>query len=138
MAKRGRKPKDANGGSEPTGVEAIRGNGYDKVMTQEFADRIEETQAEIDHIMQQARDKAQPLREDITAIKKEAHEKGLPRLELNTVLQKRRLLKKAEALRDKLSSEQQDNFDQLEQALGMLADTPLGTAAMDAAEAARA
>jgi vacuolar-type H+-ATPase subunit E/Vma4 len=133
-SKRDGKPKGVDGG-EATGVEAIRGNGYDKVMTQEFVDQIEENQATIDEIMQAARDKCAPIREDINAIKKDAHEKGLPRRELNAVLSKRRALAKADAIREKLSAEQQDNFDQIEQALGMLLDTPLGAAAMEAAGA---
>lgn len=133
-SKRDGKPKGVDGG-EATGVEAIRGNGFDPVMTQEFVDRIEENQAAIDEIMAAARDKCSPIREEITAIKKEAHDKGLPRLEFNAEISKRRLLRKAEAIREKLSDEQKDNFDQIEQALGMLLDTPLGAAAMEAAGA---
>lgn len=122
-------PKAVDGG-EATGVEALRGNGYDPEMTREFVDSIEETQASIDEIMQKAKDKCAPLREDIAGIKKDAADKGLPRLELNAVLRKRRLLRKAEEVRALLSDEQADNLDQLEQALGMLKDTPLGRAAM--------
>lgn len=137
MARRVRSKKRENGSVAPesTGVEAIRGNGYDKVMTQEFVDHIEECQATIDEIMQAARDKCAPIREDINGIKKDAHEKGLPRRELNAVLSKRRALAKADAIREKLSDEQKDSFDQIEQALGMLSDLPLGIAAIEASGA---
>ena len=141
MARRVRSKRDGNGkpkavdGGEATGVEALRGNGYDPEMTREFVDSIEENQAEIDGIMQAAKDKCAPIRETIAGIKKDAADKGLPRLELNKVLQKRRLLRKADQIRELLSAEQQDNLDQLEQALGMLAETPLGAAAMQAAGA---
>ena len=129
MAKRAKKVKATDGG-EPTGVEAIRGNGYDREMTQAFVARIEEVQYQIDEIMMKARDDCAPLREDIGAIKTEAHDAGLPRPELNSILRKRRLLAKAEDVRNKLSDDQQNNFDQLESALGMLVDTPLGAAAL--------
>lgn len=125
-----KKPKATDGG-ETTGVEAIRGNGYDPELTREFVDRCEEVQGEIDGIMDAAKAKCAPLREDVAAIKKEANDKGLPRAELNAVLRKRRLLRKADGVRGSLSENQQDNFDQLEQALGMLSDTPLGKAALD-------
>jgi len=125
-----KKPKATDGG-ETTGVEAIRGNGYDPELTREFVDRCEEVQFQIDDIMAKAQNQCAPLREDVAEIKKDAHDKGLPRAELNAVLRKRRLLRKADGVRGSLSENQQDNFDQLEQALGMLSDTPLGKAALD-------
>lgn len=128
----------ATDGKTTTGVEAIRSNGYDPEHTQAYVDRIEETQGEIDAIMQEAKDKCAPLREDIAEVKKEAHDAGLPRKELNAVVSKRRLLRKADEIRGTLSDEQADNFDQLEQALGMLKDTPLGRAAAKAANGAEA
>lgn len=105
---------------KPTGAEALRGNGFDPEKTRSFVERIEELQAEIDDIMAKAKDEAAPLREDIGEVKKEAHESGLPRKELNAAISKRRLLKKAEAIRANLSEEQQDNLDKIEQALGTL------------------
>lgn len=126
MAKR---PKATDGG-EATGTEAIRGNGFDKEKTTSFVERIEELQDEIDGLMADAKDECAPKREDIASIKKEAHDAGLPRKELNAVIAKRRVLRRIEARRAKLSEGQQDNFDQIEVALGMFSDTPLGRAAV--------
>ena len=116
--------KKATDGKSATGVEALRGAGYDKGITQEIVERIENVQADIDAIMSKAQDECAPLREDIDAIKEEAHNKGLPRLELNAILSKRRALRRAEAIREKLNDEQKDNFDQLEFALDMRDEQP--------------
>lgn len=110
----------ATDGKEATGVEAIRGNGYDKRLTSDVVSEIEEIQDQIDAINAEAQDETAPMRERIDEIKTAAHEKGLPRKELNEVLAKRRALKKIERREASLSEEQRTNFHQLELALGML------------------
>ncbi|MBX3490874.1 hypothetical protein [Parvibaculum sp.] len=129
MAKKGK----AASGEPQGGVKAPTpgSNGYDKKKLEGYVSECEEAQTEIDEIMQAAKDKCAPLREQIADIKKAANEDdGIPRKEFNAVLQERRLRRKADGVRDKLSAEQQDQFDLMKQALGMLADTPLGQAAM--------
>lgn len=114
-------------------------NGFDPETIKGIVDEVELAQAEIDQIMKEAQAKCAPLREEITDIKKTANEEhGIPRKELNAVLQERRLLMKADGVRNKLSPEQQDPFDNLKLALGMLGQTPLGQAALAAADSATA
>lgn len=132
MAKKPKMTDDAPSAPRPAGP-----NSYDRDVVLAIVESVEDVQAQIDKIMQAAKDECAPLREDIAEIKKSANEDdGLPRKELNSILQKRRLLRKAEDVRNKLSTEQQDEFDNLEHALGMLSDTPLGQAAISAADGA--
>ena len=126
MAKRA-KAGDTESGH---GVSALRGNGYDSEQVQAFVERIENLQDEIDEVMAQAKEDCEPHRADIKAVKDEAHDAGIPKREFNAIIAKRRALRRAEAFRRKLDEEQQNNFDQLEKSLGMLADTPLGKAVL--------
>jgi nucleotide-binding universal stress UspA family protein len=119
------KEKDTEG----NGVSALRGNGFDKAMVQSFMERIGAVQTNIDEIMAAAKEECAPLREDIAAIKREAHDAGIPRMEFNAVITERRAIARVEAIREKMSEEQADNFDKLKLALGDLADTDLGRAA---------
>ena len=115
------------------GVSAMRGNGYDSDAVKGFVDRIENVQDEIDETMNAAKEECAPLREDIAQIKKEAHDAGLPLRELNMAITKRRAMRRIDAMREKLSGEQKDNFDQIEKALGMYRELPLMSAALAAA-----
>ncbi len=123
----------ATDGKEATGVSALRGNGFDPEKVQDFVKRIESCQADIDEIMQDAKNDCAPHREDIDAIKDEAHNAGLPRRALNAVISKRRAERRAEEIREKLNEEQQSDFDKLLLALGDLAETDLGKAALEKA-----
>lgn len=105
---------------------------FDASKVPSYVERVEDVQSQIDEIMEDAREKCAPLREDIEAIKKEAHEEfSIPRRELNAKISERKLRRKADAVRGRLSPEQQDNFDIMSKSLGELADTPLGRAALD-------
>lgn len=116
---------------EETGKRVLSANGYDPDVVETVVRDIEDLQDQIDGIMQVAKDKCSPIREQIGDAKKIANEEnGLPRKELNAILQERRLRTKADNVRTKLSNEQQDEFDKLKLALGMLADLPLGQSAM--------
>lgn len=104
-------------------------NSFDPAKTPEFVSRIQSVQAEIDEIMQKAKDACAPLREDMEEIKTEAHESGLPRLELNALVRKEKLEARAAGVRTKLSEEQQANFDRMDLAMVAFRDTPLGASA---------
>ena len=76
----------------------------------------------------------QKKREEIAGVIKDAKaEHGIPTKELKAVLKRRKARQKMEELRDRLEADQQDTLDQMEHALGDLADLPLGAAAMDRA-----
>lgn len=119
--------------TEGHGVSALRKNGYDAEKVQGFVDEIEEAQDSIDEIMDKAKDDCVGHREVIADIKKAAHDAGLPRRELNMAIAKRRAMRRIDAMRSKLAPEQQDNFDQIEKALGMYRELPLMGAALAAA-----
>lgn len=109
--------------------------GFDEKKVPGYISRVENLQEQIDDIMAQAREKCAPLREDIDAVKKEAHEHAnIPRQVLNTKISERRLRRQADAKRDKLTAEQQEDFDRMSHALGELKDTPLGAAALKGAK----
>ncbi len=81
--------------------------------------------------MSNARAACQPDRDDIKVIKRQAAEAGIPKKELSAVIRKRRLLKKAEHVHESLNETKQETFDQIQFALGMLADLPRGRAALE-------
>ena len=102
----------------------------DKLIAQVVS--IEATQAEIEAIMNRAREQCAPLRDDIKQLKADAREiDGIPSKELNAVLRKRKILRQADAIREKLEEDQQDIFDDMEHALGQLSDLPLGQSALN-------
>jgi hypothetical protein len=106
-------------------------NGYDSDVVESLVDEIEAEQAKIDAIMDDAKAKCATHSDAIKDLKKAANEEhGIPRKEFNAILSKRRYLQKAENADAKLSDEQKSEFMKLEEALGMLAGTPLGQAAM--------
>lgn len=112
------------------GADGEREEHVEMQLVPEYVDRVENLQDQIDDIMQAAKDKAAPLREDIGNVKKEAHDRtGVSRKVFNAKLQERRLRTKADGVREGLSSEHQDEFDQVSKTLGDLDGTPLGQAA---------
>src|SRR5580692_8927155 len=96
---------------------AQRGNGYDPEAVKAFVQRIENTQATIRNIMDDAKTTCMPHREDLKAIKGEATDAGIPRRALNEVLRQRRLRREFEAVRDGLSADDQNRFDNIKLAL---------------------
>lgn len=94
-----------------------------------FVDRVEQSQADIDAIMEKARKNCQPFRDGIKEIIKEAAEAGLEKKIFRAVISKRRKLRNAEAAYDHLDMIQKDGAVSIEAALGPFIDTPLGQAA---------
>ena len=109
-------------------------NGFDPDLVSSLCEQIETVQASIDKIMANAKEECAPLREDIQALKQEAVDQDIPRQAFNAVLSERRLQRKAEAIRGKLTEKVQDDYDQLRHALGMLAEEAMS----DGAEASPA
>jgi hypothetical protein len=68
----------------------------------------------------------------------EAEKAGIPKREFRAVMRTRQLENKLEAIRDGLQADEQETFDQIRNALGDLADLPLGQAALAKAERAGA
>jgi hypothetical protein len=116
--------------------EAPEANSYDWDKAGGFVKSIENIQNEIDAINAEAQLKCQPHREDMKQVKKDMKDDlGIPLKAFNAVVAARRAEAKAEGHREKLSTDHKDSYDQIRHALGDLADTPLGEAALaDAAE----
>lgn len=124
-------------GEEGGTVHASRpgGNGYDGAKLKNYLDRVANCQAEIDKIMDDAKDACAPHRDDIAAIKKEAAEAGFSKTEFAAVLRKSRLEQRLEHVADSLDSEQKETYEQMLVSLAGLQDTPLGKAALEGAAA---
>ncbi len=110
-------------------IDEIRGANFDWKSAEPFVERVENVQADIDAIMEEAKAKCSPLAEDIKNIKNEAAQAGFRKKPLNALIAHRKHIIKANAIRAKLDEDQQDDYDQMKNALGMLADLPLGQAA---------
>lgn len=104
-------------------------NGFDPKTAQRYVDQYEALDGKIERIHKQAAKDAQPFRDEQKDIIKRAAEDGIPKGAMRAALRKRRLQERAEAVGAGLTEEQLGDFEQLQHALGMLADTPLGAAA---------
>lgn len=105
-------------------------NGYDPDKVQNAVARIEALIADKASIMGTAMSECKAVQADIKLVYDEAKEAGIPKKALRTVIKARELERKAAAVRDNLEAEDQDQHDLIRHALGDLADTPLGRAAM--------
>ena len=103
-------------------------NTRDWAEAEPFIQRFENLQDQIDGIMAEAREKCAPLREDQKQVKTEAADAGFRKQPFAGVIRERKHIRKANAIRAKLHEEQQEDYDQIKNALGMLADLPLGEA----------
>lgn len=117
---------------DSAGESARRGNGYDPDMVRAFVERVETLKAEERELKDAfKREKLDPLKEDVDAVITEAHAAGIPKKELKRKLRSREYQRRAEAEREKLTSDEQDNYDNISQALGELGDLPLGQHALN-------
>jgi uncharacterized protein (UPF0335 family) len=76
------------------------------------------------------------IREDMKDVKDRAKDQGLPRAVVNEVMKERKLQKKLEAIGERLEENNAALLDYVRGKLGMLAETPLGEAAMTATKGA--
>lgn len=110
---------------------AQHGNGYDPERTRQCVDRIEalDRKKEAAHMAYMA--ECAVFAEDKKAVYDEAKDAwGIPKRALKAVIKVRATERKLEAMRDDLEADDQDSFDQIRHALGDLAETPLGAAAL--------
>lgn len=132
MAKRAK----ATDGGEPTGVEAIRGNGFDPEKVKSFKQRIENLYGDMATAQSEYMTECKVIRGDIKEVLDEAKGEGIPKKEFKKVIEACRLANKIENIRNDLEGDEQDNYDLLMTAIGGLADLPLGQAAIAANGAA--
>ena len=112
-------------------------NGFDPEKLRGYVDAYEEEQSLIDEIMREARERCQPHKDNQKEIKSNAADEAqVPKKVFSAVLAKRRLQFKAENVDAALNEPQKETFEQVQHALGMLAETPLGAAVLNKKEAA--
>ena len=106
-------------------------NGYDPEIVERVMREAERFKEEIaskkGEYMQFARSRREKI-EDLLDRAKDEH--GLPKKVMKQKLKQREYLARAEKCRSDLEAEDQDEFDQISVALGELAGTPLGDAAL--------
>jgi hypothetical protein len=90
-------------------------------------DCYEELASEQGTYMQRCRE----IRESMASIYDQAKSKGIKKKVLGAQVKRHLLLKKAQACRESLEADEQNEFDMIVERLGPLADLPLGVAAID-------
>lgn len=133
MAKRVKKDKDPEPGSEGNGVAAFRGNGYDPQIAGNFIQRAENLYGDLARLKGEFMAQCRVIHGDVKEVLTEAKNAGIPKKAMRSALKQRKLERDIEDIRTELEGDDQDSFDQLMIALGKFGDTPLGAAAMDAA-----
>lgn len=113
---------------------AQKTNSYDSQAVREYVSRIERLLEDIASERGSFMARCRTIRDDIKTVIQEAKDQhGVPKKELKAVVRTRELEAKADAIRDELEQESQETFDMIREALGDLADLPLGNAALDRA-----
>jgi hypothetical protein len=74
------------------------------------------------------------IREQMASIYDQAKDAGVTKKVLKAKVSEHLLKKRAKACRDNLEADEQSEFDMIVEALGQLAELPLGVAAIDAAK----
>lgn len=110
-------------------------NGFDATVLKRFVSDIERHHETIASYKGEHAQRVKSVQELITEVFDRAKDSGIPRKELKAVIKERRLLVQIENLREELEDDQQETLDQIKHALGMIADLPLGEAAMARSDA---
>ena len=117
---------------------ALAGNKIDPDVADRYVQRIEQLHDDIATLQAENAERCQNIREDVKEVYHDAREAGLAIKPLKALIKVRELSRKAHAVRKKLDLDQRAEFEQLVEALGEFAETPLGEAAVLAAEPTRA
>jgi uncharacterized protein (UPF0335 family) len=117
---------------------ALAGNKIDPDIADNYVQRIEQLHDDIATLQAENAERCQNIREDIKEVYHDARAAGLAPKPLKALIKVRELSRKAHAVRKKLDLDQRAEFEQLVEALGEFAETPLGEAALSAAEPTQA
>lgn len=107
-------------------------NGYDGNKINAILGRVENLEEEIASIMGAAMAECKAKREDIKEIYLEAKDAGIPMKPLKAEAKLRKLDRDKAKVVSGLSEDDQETLEQFQMALGPLASTPLGEAAISA------
>lgn len=108
-----------------------------KQLLEQTINHYEEIERQIDRAKEDLAAKLVPMRDDQADVVAGFVDAGGNKRAIKALLRQRLLERKAEALRDKLPDADKDDLDTLKLKLGVLADMPLGLAAMAGAEGVR-
>lgn len=112
----------------------VKTNGYDTDAAEEFLERVENIEKEMESDRGAYMAKCKAHREDIKEVLSEAEsEHGFDPKVMKILIQERKLLKKIKDAPNGLDIDATSQYDALTTALGAFADTALGGAALDAA-----
>jgi uncharacterized protein (UPF0335 family) len=106
------------------------GNGFSADLVKSLVDRIEALHGEIESEQAKYMVAAKALREDIANVYEEAGARGVSTKPLKALIKTRKLDRRAKAEKEKLDLDERATLEMLKDALGDLADTPLGEAAV--------
>lgn len=105
-------------------------NTLDPRLVGQFKADIERLEAEMDVFKAEHMARCKKQRELINGYYDRARDAGIPVKALKTEIKATKLEKRANALRDALEDDDADSLEMIREALGTLADLPLGQAAM--------
>ena len=105
-------------------------NGFDPKLVKGMTKRVETCLDKLESMKGKYMSECKAVRNDISDIYKEAKAKGIPTRPFKNYVKERELRGKIEDLRDNLEEDDQDSYDLIKQAMGELADLPLGAAAL--------
>jgi hypothetical protein len=105
-------------------------NGFDPSTVQQFVKDIERHFETLRSHQGEYMNRCKGVRDLIARAKDAAKEAGIPKKALNSLLKERELLRKIDGIRESFEDEEDlETYEALVEALGPLADTPLGRAA---------
>lgn len=113
-----------------TAADAAKGNGYDGEKLKAYVEKIEAYFAEMESSKGAHMKRCREIRDSIDVVYEEAKALGIPKKALRTHVKLRQLEAKKEQLVEKLADDELDDFEAIADALGDLAATPLGMAAL--------
>lgn len=109
-------------------------NGIDADVAKRFIGQIENLHGDLAAKRGEYMADCKGVREDIKQVYADAKDAGIPVKGLKAIIKDRALDKRKAALKDGLDIDDLSAFEQMVEALGGLVDTPLGKAALEAAE----
>lgn len=108
-------------------------NGYDREQLDALLVEIDQADDELASLKGEYMQHCKNPRETISEVFDRAKEAGIPVRAFKTFVKNRRLEKQQAANIGKLQDDQRAEYDQIAEAIGPFADTPLGQAALDRA-----
>lgn len=111
------------------------GNGFNVELLKGFIGRVENLEEEIASTMGTAMRECKTLRDDIKEVLIEAKDNGIPVKALKAELRLRKLDRDKAKVVAGLEQDDADTLELIQEALGDFASSPLGAAALKAAEA---